>query len=292
MPSNLKALVSKGFASVPNGVEDLLQYEVYMGSAAYGCSSDTSDVDVYGFYIPPKKEVFPHLNGHIWGFDDPPQGQKEFQQHHINDRSSGKTYDYSIQSITRYFNLVMTNNPNMVDSLFVPLRCILYTTPVGQLVRDNRHLFLHKGCFHRFRGYAYQQLHKLRTKSPEAGKRKELIEKFGYDTKFAYNIVRLLLEVRQILEFGDLDLEKDREVYKSIRRGDWKLQDIEKFFTEEEASLKSLYENSKIPYGPDKYKIKGLLLNCLEHHFGNLSEAISIKKDSDRILEEIRKILL
>jgi len=59
----------------------------------------------------------------------------------------------------------MENNPNMCDSLFVPQRCVLYASKVGQLVRDNRKLFLHKGSYHKFRGYAYAQLHKIGTAS-------------------------------------------------------------------------------------------------------------------------------
>ena len=36
-----------------------VQYETIMGSVAYGVSSDTSDVDVYGWAIPPKDDLSP-----------------------------------------------------------------------------------------------------------------------------------------------------------------------------------------------------------------------------------------
>lgn len=55
----------------------------------------------------------------------------------------------------------MENNPNMCDSLFVPQRCVLFASKIGQMVRDNRKLFLHKGSYHKFRGYAYASLNKL-----------------------------------------------------------------------------------------------------------------------------------
>lgn len=45
-----------------------VHYETIMGSVAYGVSSDTSDMDVYGFAIPPKDDVFPHLRGEILCF--------------------------------------------------------------------------------------------------------------------------------------------------------------------------------------------------------------------------------
>ena len=39
-------------------------------------------------------------------------------------------------------------------------------------------------------------MHKMRTKEPE-GKRRAIIEEFGFDVKFAYHVVRLLNEVEQ-----------------------------------------------------------------------------------------------
>jgi hypothetical protein len=52
----------------------------------------------------------------------------------------------------------------MVDSLFVPINCIVHSTSVGQMVRDNRRNFLSKKAWKRFRGYAHQQLHKADSK--------------------------------------------------------------------------------------------------------------------------------
>jgi uncharacterized protein len=52
-------------------------YLTTMSSQAYGVSTDNSDLDVYGFCIPPKDIVFPHLGGVIPGFGN--QGE-EIQQ--------------------------------------------------------------------------------------------------------------------------------------------------------------------------------------------------------------------
>ncbi len=280
MPSRLKELVSKRLATPPHGLGDLIQYECYMGSLAYGCESSSSDLDVYGFAIADKKIIFPHLGGYIHGFDNNPKGFETYTQHGIFDKDSlggtGREYDYSIHNITKFFKLVAGNNPNMLDALFVPLRCILHMTPIGQMVRENRKIFLSQKVIHTFRGYAFEQLHKLRTKTPtESSKRMESIEKFGFDVKFAYHIVRLLMQVEQLLCEGDMDLERDREVYKSIRRGDWKLEDIEQFFNSNEPRLVKLADESKLPYSPDMVKIKQLLVNCLEQHFGTLQNFVA-----------------
>jgi hypothetical protein len=61
----------------------------------------------------------------------------------------------------------MENNPNMVDALFLPRRCVLHSTPIYEHVRENRTMFLHKGSWHKFRGYAYSQLSKIRQQQNE-----------------------------------------------------------------------------------------------------------------------------
>ena len=68
---------------------------------------------------------------------------------------SGRSHDLTIYSIVKFFQLAMENNPNIVDSLFTPATCVLHCTAVGTLVRERRRLFLHKGCWPKFKGYAY-----------------------------------------------------------------------------------------------------------------------------------------
>src|SRR5438045_4822649 len=61
--STVQRLTDRGLVRPPRWLAANVQYETVMGSVAYGVSSDTSDVDVYGWAIPPKDHVFPHLRG-------------------------------------------------------------------------------------------------------------------------------------------------------------------------------------------------------------------------------------
>lgn len=295
MPSVVVELHNKGLIrSAPNFLSGAMQYEVIMGSMAYGVNTDTSDMDVYGFCVPPRDYVFPHLRGEIAGFSTPGPRFDQFQIHHIQDPSAqggkGREYDLAIYSIIKYFRLCMENNPNMIDSLFVPQRCVLHCTPIGDIVRDNRKLFLHKGAWHKFKGYAFAQMRKLKTKQPQ-GKRQAMIEEFGFDVKFAYHVVRLLDEVEQILVEGDIDLERNREQLKAIRRGEWDVAEIEDYFARKEKDLETLYSNSKLPHKPDEAKIQNLLLTCLEQHYGDLSGSVVDVDAATRALREIDKII-
>lgn len=360
----IKDLEGRKLIHPPRWLSTNTHYLTMMGSVAYGVSSDMSDIDIYGFCIPLKNDLFPHLRGEIPGFGKQIQRFEQWQEAHILDSSagggSGREYDFSVYSIVKYFQLCMDNNPNMIDSLFTPHNCVLYSSVTSNLVRDNRHLFLHKGCWPKFKGYAYAQLCKLNTKGRLAvrdfelrhhipstdhlrdridevkaiisgdvadsiiepllahdrgqsiagtrlvdvyldlledgdknpdGKRKELVEKYGYDVKFAYHVVRLLLEVEQILATGTIDLQRDREQLKSIRRGEWSEKEIRDWASAKEADLETLYKNSELPWGPDESKIKALLLQCLEAHYGNLDGAVVQQDRPTEVLREIQKLL-
>lgn len=276
----------------PSFLPDNTHYEVIMGSVAYGVSNDTSDMDIYGFCIPPKDEIFPHLRGEILGFGRHKQRFEQWQQHQIEDKEARKIYDFQIFSIVKYFQLVMENNPNMIDSLFVPINCILSITPVAQMVRDKRKIFLHKKSWHTFRGYSYAQLHKIETKTFEQNEKKQKeVEDFGYSVKFAYHVVRLLNEIEQILTTEDLILDQNKEQLKSIRRGEWSIDQIKEYFVTKEKQLEQLYIDSKLPYGPNEEEIRNLLLNCLEAHYGSLDSCIKRLDKYENAICEIKFIV-
>lgn len=268
----------------PSWLPDNLVYETMMGSVAYGVSSDTSDTDVYGICMPPKDMVFPHLAGEIMGFGTQVKRFETWQEHHVV--ALGKEWDFQILGIVKFFQLAMENNPNIIDCLFTPRRCVLSSTAIGEYIREHRVDFLHKGAWHKFKGYAYSQLNKIKTKSP-SGKRAELVEQFGYDVKFAYHVVRLLLEVEQILVARDIDLERDREQLKAIRRGEWTLEQLEQWAQDKEKALEALYHASEVPYAPDEALLKRHLVHCLEMHYGDLSSAVV---QPDEALTIVRKI--
>lgn len=149
----------------PHFLIDNLAYATIMGSMAYGVSNDASDMDVYGFTIPTKDLLFPHLAGEIPGFGRQLKRFEQYQEHAVIDPSSQRNYDITIYSIVKYFHLCMENNPNMVDSLFTPRRCVLHSTPIAELMIENRRSFLHKGAMHKLRGYAYAQLSKIESRA-------------------------------------------------------------------------------------------------------------------------------
>lgn len=268
-------------SSIPKWLPSNTQYLTITGSYSYGMSNDLSDTDIAGFCIPPQGYIFPHTLNLIPGFDEIPKFE-EWQKHHVDYKD--KNYDFKIYSIIRLFNLLINGNPNSIDLLYTDRDCVVFSTPIGELLRQNRELFISKLMVPRFRGYAYSELKNV--ENLKTGQRKELVKKFGFDPKNCAHIIRLLLECEQILTTGTLDLRRDKELLKHIRAGNWSLQKVKEYFTSKELYLNKIEQESKIPNIPDKNKIKKLLLEIIESHYGKIS-GLSVK-NSDEIVSQIR----
>ncbi len=290
----LETLAKRRLIEPPGFVRSNTQYLVITGSRSYGTNTPESDYDVYGWCIPPKDMVFPHLRGEVLGFGTQVKRFEQWLQHHIHDPEARRDYDFTVLSIVKYLHLCLENNPNIIDTLFVPQECIIHSTRVGQMVREARCQFLHKGCWHRFKGYAYSQLKKCKSQT-RTGKRADTVAEDGYDLKFASHIIRLLGEVEQILTEGNLDLQRNREQLKSVRRGDWTLAQLESYFAAKEQQLEKVYaECTTLPWGPkDKHleeNIHALLLRCLEEHYGSVSGAVVSESQAIKALRQIRQL--
>jgi uncharacterized protein len=187
--SIVKQLYDAGkLPGLPKFIPHNMCYEVLTGSTAYGVAGKVSDWDVVGFCIPSKEEIFPHLTGNIPGFGKQKKPFATWDKHHIEYKD--KEYDITIYSIVQFFDLCLGMNPNMVDLLFVPINCVLHSTAIGNLVRDNRHMFLSKLCWHKFKGYAYSQLNKAQNRSHKLLDDVETFEdKHGIYRKTSYNDV-------------------------------------------------------------------------------------------------------
>lgn len=276
----------------PSFIPENIVYETIMGSSAYGCNNPgKSDLDYYSICIPPMEYVFPHMGGYIYDFDSNIPKFEQYQS--ALEDQDGCIYDINCYGIVKFFRLAMTGNPSFIDTLYTPINLVTKITKVGTLIRSNRNLFLSKKLFLTYKGYAMAQMSKIKNKTYEHSKRKEEVDKFGFSLKYSYHLVRLMLELEQILLTGELDLQRDKEHYKAIRRGDFKLEDIMQWFNEKERQLEKLYlENKTLPEKPREPEIKQLLLNCLEEHFGSLKTLMLIEKPVDsKLLLELQQLV-
>jgi hypothetical protein len=129
-------------------------------------------------------------------------------------------------------------------------------------------------------------LHKISIKRPQ-GKRGELVERHGYDVKFAYHVVRLLAEVEMILLEQDVDLQRNHEQLKAIRRGEWTGERLRQWRADKQGHLVRAYAESALTAIPDEPQIRALLLTRLAEHYGSLEGYVV---NPDRAVEVLRTI--
>jgi hypothetical protein len=74
-------------------------------------------------------------------------------------------------------------------------------------------------------------------------------------------------------------------------RGEWSLDQLKQYFQDKERSLEKVYSESTLQYKPNEEKIKNLLLECLEMHYGNIDSAIKRDVNVSDVISEIEKVL-
>lgn len=119
--------------------KNLLLFECLSGSKAYGLATPQSDTDIKGIYYMPKEMFF---------------GLKYIPQ--ISNESNDEVY----YEIGRFIELLIKNNPNIVEILATPEECILYKHPIMEKLKIE--MILSKLCKDTFGGYALTQIRKAK----------------------------------------------------------------------------------------------------------------------------------
>jgi hypothetical protein len=159
---------------------NLILFEVISGSKSFGLDTPTSDTDIKGvFYLPKEK---------FYGLGYIPQ-------------ISNETNDEVYYELGRFVELLLKNNPNILEILATPDDCVLHRHPLMDYLKLED--FLSKLCKDSFAGYAMTQIKKARglkkkIVNPMEEERKSLLE-FCYVLQ-GYDSVPLLkwLEAKQL----------------------------------------------------------------------------------------------
>lgn len=183
-----------------------------------------------------------------------------------------KEYDSVVYELKKFFRLLLKQNPNVLGLLWLQHQNYIYVSPEGKSIIDNRNLFVSKEAYHSFSGYAYGQLHRMEhaaCKGYMGQKRKQLVEKFGYDCKNGAHLIRLLRMGIEFLTDGKLRVfREDAAELKEIKSGQWSLEKIKKEADELFILAREAYVRSPLPPNPDFKKAEELLISILKSSLG------------------------
>lgn len=180
--------------------------KVYRGSHSYGTNHEDSDIDFGGICIPPKE--------YILGFDNFEQWECKDYKSYPGYKEGNNKAEVTIFSLHKFVNLAFNCNPNIVEHLFIDPKHIVHCDEFGQMLLNNRELFLTKRAKHTFGGYAYSQLKRLTNKLPL----NELKQRIGNlnEQKRNYNIYLTKVEYKLEILKGGIESITDNDAEKII----------------------------------------------------------------------------
>lgn len=232
------------------------------GSQVYGTAMPESDTDYMGIFIPPKEYVLG-----IKKIEQVETGTKKSNEERRNNKED---VDCTRYSLIKYIQLCIENNPNIIEMLFFNDSDRLFVDEYGQMLIDNRHLFLSQKAYHTFRGYAYSQKHKLDTKAYNGTGRVELIHKHGWDVKAGSHWIRLLLEAKDIFSYENLIFPlKEASLLKDIKLGKYTLEAVTKISKDLENIIDELYRKTTLKYSANIEEIEKLQIKMFEKFWWN-----------------------
>lgn len=224
------------------------------GSQMHGAKiAESEDTDWYGVYVESpekilgidKDEHFVFTTGGERGGNGP------------------QDVDVTLYSLQKFAHLACKGNPSVLHFLFCKEQ---FFTPEWGRISLHRDLFLARTHVNQFLGFANAQYQRLMGgKGQKNIHRQQLEEDFGYDTKYAMHIIRLYGEAIEFMETGSITLPRpNAEELIAIRRGKYKLHEIEEMAKELEAQAWQARETTQLPNRVDRDKISKLLVGIYE----------------------------
>lgn len=187
---------------------------VEVGSGLYGTAIDgTDDRDEMAVFIEP-----PHV---ALGLNRLETVVRRTQPEGV--RSGPGDLDLVCHSLRKFVRLAAGGNPSILVALWAPSTAYSVLEPIGVNLIGIREWFSTHRALDAFAGYMQAQRERLEgSRGQKSVKRPELIERYGYDTKYAGHVLRLGYQGARLCRTGGLDpllTEAERQSVVNVRTG-------------------------------------------------------------------------
>lgn len=243
MAKGEQIIILKHFQGIDYNAEGALleEYDLYqhvvlqcvVGSRAYGLEHENSDVDRRGIYQAPA-----HIHWSLYG---------------VPEQIENKITDECYWELQKFITLALKANPNVLEVLYTPL--VEHVSGVGEMILEQRELFLSQLVYQTFSRYVMSQFKKL-------SNRIERGDEIRW--KHAMHLIRLLLSGKTILKEGfvPVRVEKYRDKLCEIRDGHMPWEAVDVWRLELHRQFDDAFAKTKLPERPDYVAINTLLIEA------------------------------
>lgn len=233
-----------------------------VGSSVHGLVlSGTDDRDEMGVCLEPRRYVIGFGKFEQWVYRSAAE-----REGHAGARSRAGDLDLTVYSLRKWARLALQGNPTVLLLLFLPESAIVVRTDVGAQLQKLAPAFASRHAGKRFIGYLEAQRQRLIGERGQRDiNRTELVEKFGYDTKYAMHMLRLGYQGVEFLETGRLSLpvrEPIRSHLMDVRQGRSNLTEVLSECTQLEVRLGELLDSSPLPLEPDIKAVESFVMDA------------------------------
>ena len=230
--------------------------ECIVGSTLHGTAVDDGleDFDMMAVVVERPKQMLGFSTVDTWVHRTKPDGV----------RSEKGDIDLAVYGLRKYLHLATKGNPTILLALFAPEEFIRRHDVRGRQLQALAPYIVSKQCYWPWKGYMKQQHERLLgLRGQRNVTRPELVDRYGYDTKYAAHIVRLGLQGEEILTTGrmTLPMPKDqRDLCVSIRTGGYSLAGVSEIIIDAEKRIDAAFNKSELRLHPDRQTVEKFML--------------------------------
>jgi len=226
-----------------------------VGSTLHGLSVGSDDRDEMGVCVEPENFVIGLSHFEQWVHRTQPEGV----------RSGPGDLDVTVYSLRKWCRLALQGNPTILLLLFAPQAFIIVNTEYGERLQALAPAFIARTVAKPYLGYMTAQRQRLvGERGQKRIKRDDLVEKYGYDTKYAAHMLRLGYQGIELLSTGRLVLPMEggnRNYLIAVRGGDVPLEQVLTKAGVLERQMKDLEDSSPLPTMPDRGAVESFLIS-------------------------------
>lgn len=225
---------------------------VRTGSVVHGISTESSDRDEMGVCIEPPEYVIGLRKFEQYQYRDAAQRTGQFDA-----RSAAGELDLTIYSLRKFVSLALNGNPSIIEILFIPREHVIARNGWGANLQNMAASIVSKEAGPRYLGYLHAQRRAMESGNGKGRDitRPELVERYGWDTKYGGHMIRLGFQGIELLSTGRLTLpmrERERRIITAIRTGAWSMQETLSYAESLEGHIRTLTKASRLPDHPDR----------------------------------------